>query len=60
MGLAVVLVRKRDGSQHFCVDYHKLNAVTWKDAYPITWIDDTLDTLPGACWFSTLDMVSGY
>ena len=42
------------------MDYHKLNAVTWKDAYPIPWIDDTLDTLSGACWFSSLDMVSGY
>ena len=56
----VVLVRKKDGSLRFCIDFHKLNSGTIRDSYNLPRIDDTIDTLIGAKYFTKLDLRSGY
>ena len=56
----VVIVRKKDGTIRFCIDYRKLNQRTEKDAYPIPRIDYTLHSLAGSKYFTTLDLKSGY
>ncbi|KFD48864.1 hypothetical protein M514_10227 [Trichuris suis] len=56
----IVPVRKKDNSIRLCVDYRKLNEVTWKEAYPLPCIDETLDALASARNFSTTDLLSGY
>jgi hypothetical protein len=58
--IPLFLVRKKTEDLHFCVDYRKLNDVTRKDRFPLPQIDDTLDTLAGAKWFSILDLKGGY
>ncbi|XP_061166358.1 uncharacterized protein LOC133191742 [Saccostrea echinata] len=52
----IVLVKKKDGTIRFCIDYRKLNDVTIKDNYPIPRIDTTLDALSGSKLFSTMDL----
>ena len=56
----VVLAKKADGSLRFCIDYRKLNDVTYKDSYPLPRIDTCLDALGGSTYFSTLDHRSGF
>jgi Reverse transcriptase (RNA-dependent DNA polymerase) len=56
----VVLIPKPDGSIRFCVDYRKLNAVTENDSYALPRVDDCLDSLGEARYFTALDANCGY
>ena len=56
----IVLVKKKDGSTRFCVDFRKLNKVTKPLAVPLPIVDDLLAVLGKAVYFSSLDLISGY
>ena len=56
----VVLVKKKDGSLRFCIDYRPLNKITVKDSYRLPSIAESLDFLSGSSLFSCLDLASGY
>ncbi|UYV81352.1 hypothetical protein LAZ67_20000902, partial [Cordylochernes scorpioides] len=56
----VVLVKKKDGTWRFCVDFRRLNHITKKDVYPLPRIDDVLDHLSSARYYSTMDLKTGY
>lgn len=56
----IVVVKKKDSTIRLCVDYRLLNTKTRKDAFPLPRIEESLDALSGARWFSTLDLASGY
>ena len=56
----MLFVKKPDGSLRFCVDYRAVNAVTVYDRYPIPTSSELIDQLKGACYFTRLDLRSGY
>ena len=56
----MVIIKKKDNTIRLCVDYRRLNAETYLDAYPMPRIDDILDEVGQAKFISTLDLAQGY
>jgi hypothetical protein len=56
----VVLVKKKDGSVRFCIDFRQLNAVTRFDAEPIPDVEDMFSSLSDKQWFTKVDLTKGY
>ena len=59
-GSPIVLVPKKDGTWHMCVEFHALNKIAVKNHYLLPRIDDLLDQLKDANYFTKLDLRSGY
>ena len=59
-GSPIVFAKKKDGSLRLCVDYRGLNKITKKNRYPLPRMDELLDRLSRANWFSKIDLKSGY
>ena len=56
----MVLVRKKDGSLQFCIDFYRLNTRTKKDAYPLLHMQETMESMVGSRHFSCMDLKSGF
>ncbi len=59
-GAPVLFAKKKDGTWRMCIDYRGLNAVTVRNGYPLPKIQDCLDMIGTATYFSKIDLTSGY
>lgn len=59
-GAPILFAKKKDDRLHMCIDYQVLNNITKKNSHPLPRIDDLLESLAGAKYFSRLDLASGY
>ena len=56
----VVIVRKKTGEIRLCVDFRKLNAISIRDSFPLPRIEEALQAVQAAIWFSSFDLAQGY
>ena len=56
----VVIVQRKTGETHLCMDYFKLNSIMVRDAFPLPGIDEALQAIPSSSWFSSFDLSQGY
>ena len=56
----VVIVRKKTGEIHLCVDFRKLNAISIHDSFPLPHVEEALQAVQAAVWFSSFDLAQGY
>ena len=56
----VVIVRKKTGEIHLCVDFRKLNAISIHDSFPLPRVEEALQAVQAAVWFSSFDLAQGY
>ena len=56
----VVIVRKKTGEIRLCVDFRKLNAISVRDSFPLPRIEEALQAVQVAMWFTSFDLAQGY
>ena len=56
----MVIVRKKTGKICLCIDFHKLNAISIHDSFPLPRVEEALQAIQAAVWFSSFDLAQGY